>query len=63
VTGAHYGGVQGIQEDWVELFISCTCTSQNNILIDRGLKREMKLMCERNGIHIPVRQISVEGTE
>ena len=59
VKGPHYEGVESIGENWVVLFISCLCTSQHNKTVDRALQRELKLMCERNGIRIPVQQIVV----
>ena len=61
VEEPRYEGVERIEENWVSLFISCLCTSQYNKMIDRALQRELKLMCERNGIHIPVRQVAVNA--
>ena len=44
---------------WVSLYIRCFCLGQYNIAVTRRLRRELKLMCERNGIRIPVQQIEI----
>ena len=48
---------------WVSLYIRCFCLGQYNIAVTRRLRRELKLMCERNGIRIPVQQIEINRSE
>ena len=59
VTGPLYTGIDSVNDDWIEMAVTCTCTSQFNLSVERALKRELKLMCERNGINIPMRKFAV----
>ena len=59
VQGPYYVDVEQIEESWVSLYIRSFCLGKYNIAISRRLQREQKLMCERNGIIIPVQQIKI----
>lgn len=59
VRGPYYVDVDQIEESWVSLYIRCFCMGQYNIAVSRRLQRELKLMCERNGIRIPVQQVEI----
>ena len=52
-----------MDESWVSLHIRCFCLGQYNVIVSRRLQRELKLMCERNGIRIPVQRIEINQSE
>ena len=47
----------------MSLHIRCFCLGQHNVIVSRRLQRELKLMCERNGIRIPVQRIEINQSE
>ena len=63
VTGPKYRGVGEINENGVELSFAIFCKSSHCRWVRRQLYRELKFMCERNGINLAMHQIVMNEPE
>jgi hypothetical protein len=63
VTGPKYRGVGEINENGVELSFAIFCKSSHCRWVRIQLYRELKFMCERNGINLAMHQIVMNEPE
>ena len=59
VDGPYYRGVQKIDENGMRLAFGVYCPGWQFGWVSRGMNRELKLMCERNGIRLALPQIVI----
>jgi small conductance mechanosensitive channel len=63
ISAPMYKGIQALGESSVVLrFVVCT-KEQNFYAAFRALNRELKLMCDRNGIEIPFNQLVIHQAD
>ncbi|MBE6018072.1 MAG: mechanosensitive ion channel [Lachnospiraceae bacterium] len=59
VDGPVFGGVEELAENGVKLLFLAYCNEKDRYACTFGINRELKLICERNGINIPFPQVVV----
>lgn len=59
VDGPVFGGVEELAENGVKLLFLAYCNEKDRYACTFGINRELKLICERNGLNIPFPQVVV----